>query len=278
MTYYDILGVPIYASDEEIRSAYKVQIKFFHPDVFQGNPEVARIKTQQLNEAYSVLADPYQKARYDLYLRGERQTQPQEEPFYSQPAGNSPYSNSDAAEPRPLKKWPFVLCAAVILYLVYTVALEESDTASSNQGVPPRDTEEESVHLEAVTPPRNGKILQQSGDSRIAPLTIETRGDGYYLVRLKDASSGRNVISVFIVGGRTVDVDVPLGNFELYYAYGDTWYGEESLFGPDTVYSKADELFDFYESDGYVNGWTVELYLQQNGNLDIETVSAEDFQ
>lgn len=79
LNYYNILGVPKSASMEEIRNAYIKQIKFFHPDVFNGPPEVARIKTVQLNEAYSVLHDPQKRQVYDLRLEYEEQKAKEEE-------------------------------------------------------------------------------------------------------------------------------------------------------------------------------------------------------
>lgn len=68
-SYYDILGVPRNATDEQIRTAYREQIRFFHPDVFQGSPEIAKEKSQELNEAYSVLSDHEKRAAYDEWLK-----------------------------------------------------------------------------------------------------------------------------------------------------------------------------------------------------------------
>lgn len=68
-SYYDTLGVPRNASDAQIKNAYREQIKFFHPDVFQGSPEIARQKSQELNEAYGVLSDPEKREAYDTWLR-----------------------------------------------------------------------------------------------------------------------------------------------------------------------------------------------------------------
>lgn len=69
LTYYDILGVPFDATQEQIKKAYKEQIRFFHPDVFDGSEEVAKIKTLQLNEAYEILGNPQKRSIYDNDLK-----------------------------------------------------------------------------------------------------------------------------------------------------------------------------------------------------------------
>jgi molecular chaperone DnaJ len=54
---YEILGVKEGASKEEIKAAYKAQVKKYHPDKHQDNPlyELAEEKLQEINEAYDYL-------------------------------------------------------------------------------------------------------------------------------------------------------------------------------------------------------------------------------
>ena len=62
--YYDILGIPRNASEEQIKRAYrKIAVKF-HPDKKQGN-KVAEEMFREATEAYEVLKDPEKKKRYD---------------------------------------------------------------------------------------------------------------------------------------------------------------------------------------------------------------------
>ena len=65
MTYYDILGISPSATQAEIKRAYRAQIKYFHPDVCPENPEIAKIKTVELNKIYDVLSDPEKRKIYD---------------------------------------------------------------------------------------------------------------------------------------------------------------------------------------------------------------------
>lgn len=133
--------------------------------------------------------------------------------------------------------------------------------------------------LPAVQPlPQNGKLSRFSRALAEAPFEIVTRsGQGHYFVKLVDSTTGRDVLSVFVRSGQKVEVEVPYGIFELRYAAGDTWYGEKHLFGKDTVYSRSDELFHFQLVGTEIQGFTVELFLQQDGNLKTRNIKAEDF-
>ena len=64
--YYDILGVSKTASDDEIKKAYRVLAKKYHPDLNPGNAEAAE-KLKEVNQAYSVLSDKTKKQNYDTY-------------------------------------------------------------------------------------------------------------------------------------------------------------------------------------------------------------------
>src|SRR5918999_5665381 len=62
--YYDILGVPKTASDDDIKKAFRKQARKYHPDVNPGD-KLAEDKFKEVNEAYEVLSDPDKRKRYD---------------------------------------------------------------------------------------------------------------------------------------------------------------------------------------------------------------------
>jgi curved DNA-binding protein CbpA len=74
--YYQLLGVSPEASAEEIHRAYRKLARRYHPDVNAGGDADARF--QALSDAYDVLHDPDQRARYDRLIgRGRAAAAPQ---------------------------------------------------------------------------------------------------------------------------------------------------------------------------------------------------------
>ena len=61
---YDVLGLPPGSPDDQIRSAYRLLAKQYHPDVNRGSAEAVR-RTQELNAAYAILGDPVRRQAFD---------------------------------------------------------------------------------------------------------------------------------------------------------------------------------------------------------------------
>ena len=64
--FYEVMGVPKNASEDEIKKAYRKLAKKYHPDLNPGDKE-AEAKFKEVNEAYEVLSDRDKRARYDQF-------------------------------------------------------------------------------------------------------------------------------------------------------------------------------------------------------------------
>src|ERR1700741_1285905 len=62
--YYETLGVPKTATEDEIRSAFRKLARKYHPDVAKDK-KAAEEKFKEINEAYEVLGDPEKREKYD---------------------------------------------------------------------------------------------------------------------------------------------------------------------------------------------------------------------
>ena len=67
--YYQTLGVPDSASQEEIKKAFRKLAFKHHPDTNPGNEKQAEEKFKEINEAYGVLGDKDKRQQYDFVRR-----------------------------------------------------------------------------------------------------------------------------------------------------------------------------------------------------------------
>ena len=109
LNYYEFLGVSEIATKEEIKKAYKVQMKKWHPDINKSKeaPEMS-IK---LNEAKETLLDDDKRKAYDLSLRKEV-NQNYNKFNYGQKSNENTYTNYDTSyntyeEARKVTKWEY---------------------------------------------------------------------------------------------------------------------------------------------------------------------------
>jgi DnaJ-class molecular chaperone len=66
--YYNMIGVQHFASESEIKRAFRMMAKRWHPDRNYGDNHAVEM-FKKINEVYSVLSDPVQKEKYDIQLK-----------------------------------------------------------------------------------------------------------------------------------------------------------------------------------------------------------------
>ena len=62
--YYEVLGVAMDASEDQIRRAYHKLALKWHPDKHRGHPTASQV-FQRVSQAYETLGDPARRAEYD---------------------------------------------------------------------------------------------------------------------------------------------------------------------------------------------------------------------
>lgn len=103
--YYEVLGLPPHATDEQIRRRFRELARQYHPDVNRSPDAEHRFK--EITEAYRVLSSPSLRADYDLMRRsaqsvrastgGTTTTPPRSRPSTQQSTRQQrPYSTSSA--------------------------------------------------------------------------------------------------------------------------------------------------------------------------------------
>lgn len=104
MNYYELLGIDINASEEEIKTAYKREIKKWHPDI--NSDEKAVSMTMKLNEAKEILLDKDKRMEYDNFINHK------EEVVYQKYTNSKPqddeYQKYEEYEEKFVTKWEYL--------------------------------------------------------------------------------------------------------------------------------------------------------------------------
>ncbi|UNU73543.1 DnaJ domain-containing protein [Moraxella nasovis] len=128
------------------------------------------------------------------------------------------------------------------------------------------------VALEVKPLPWTGETNQPDlyGDTY---LQIKTNRHYHHLIKIIDANNHREVAWYFVRRGDIINLNLPIGEYIVKYAYGNAWFGYDNLFGDDTMYAQVDEILDFYSYQSY----ELDLMRQVNGNLRTSIIDKSQF-
>lgn len=191
-------------------------------------------------------------------------------PQYSQPNSSSnnsqppPFSAHAPSSPITKKRsinWVLVGCISLCLCIFLSMGIS---SYYSSLSVP------SSSSLTTYPHPESGTILSGTRLYRPIPLTVKTDGTGGHKIIL--AEDGKSVFSFYCRGGDTVTIMAPLGIYDVYDCYGQSWYGNVDLFGNETKCYKFSAPLEF-DVD---HSWELTLYDVYNGNATTDPVPASE--
>ena len=177
------------------------------------------------------------------------------------------------------------IVTATVSELTNTSEKDTEDTPEPMPAaVPAPEPEPESATAPEAEPtpepeprPGNGYVFFSNRDISNCVFKLENNTNYDYYMKFVEVDTGEDVIAFYSRAKSNISVNVPIGNFELRYAAGKEWYGEELLFGEFTVYSRDEEPYP-YDSDWLV--WEVRFNSLNTVDMDkmyVESITAEEF-
>ena len=102
-TLYETLGLSKTAKPEQIKRAYRMFVKRFHPDLFPSGSDTqfkAGERLRQINAAYGILSNPQKRLDYDTKIKKTRSPYVEPKPEHCNKCGNPTlYWEIDRDEP-----------------------------------------------------------------------------------------------------------------------------------------------------------------------------------
>ncbi len=181
--YYKILQVPFWASDDEVKKAYRVLVQQHHPDRNSSSLD-AEMKIKEINEAYTILGNIDKRKEYDFkciinnhYTSHQREPEEKhkerEESFFSAEGAAAFHQADDTLSANSnnlLQQWkkvlwvsvPFVVLITVIYFLLPGKAQQEKTAVGATREV------------QTTTPENSSKIFTPVSN---ASLTTKWQND-----------------------------------------------------------------------------------------------------
>jgi ribosomal protein L40E len=184
---------------------------------------------------------------------------------------------SRKGKPFSQSSWSIWLLLVFGLFILMSKMLPANHAGNLPDSNVPAVNGQDEKNLTLADLPPNGDTCYYKNAEAIAPFTIESAPGVNYFIKLIDSDTGSTAVTVFARGGQSVNTKVPLGIYEFRYASGEKWYGENDLFGPQTVFMKANDKLSFKLNGQKIAGYTVTLIKQPDGNLHTQMLNKNQF-
>ena len=143
-----------------------------------------------------------------------------------------------------------VLLGVLVYGMLLTNTHQHADDNTLSAELPKAKAPEEIVRV--LESPLSGLYESSRPEGQYAALTLSSmavsaEAGTHFFIKLNDITTGETELTVFVRGGERVEVPVSPGVYQIKFAAGQHWHGEQVLFGPDTLYKEFDVQFEFWK-------------------------------
>ncbi len=209
---YEVLGLKLGASPEEVKQAYRDLVKVWHPDRFPNNPRLqkkAQEKLKEINLAYERL-ERLLSFRPDLHVKhsradGQNHSEPKRKPPEPQPPPQ-PHPTDvtpGKAAMRGIGFWPLIILIIIAVGIARQI-IWERETPAPQSPAPPSVKKQRSRTSTVKADGHQGSPIPPHPDLQRYLETIRKKAEA--VVHYPEGISGSHQVSVILVLNGTGEV------------------------------------------------------------------------
>lgn len=246
---------------------YGVNAEELTTAIWEGKIQSRKLGSHIFVEDKPIRSSTFKKPYSDTFSRHSHFKKTQRNTSHS-----NPFNTNDESVQSSLLSKPLVIVAILILgFFAFFSFNNSSKNSNSNTIFTSGST------LSKMPLPYSSVISINSTKPALAPYTIIASGSESHLVKLKDATTGQEMVTIFVRAGEQVATKIPVGDYTQVYASGKIWYGWDFLFGNRTKFAKSLQILSFQQNGNQFNGHIVQLKQHSNGNLRSKPINQNEF-
>jgi hypothetical protein len=121
--------------------------------------------------------------------------------------------------------------------------------------------------------PAHGLYARYTDSLGLVPVSIQSEEGQNHFIKFQDPQTETTVVAFFVHGGTPLRMMMPVGQFTLKSASGQTWCGESGLFGAGTSIGEAGRAIVFRASGEH----TIRITPAKEGNLPFRWIGRSKF-